>query len=134
MSLANDSLLMALGQDGFNVQDNVFIPSTQVAQSTAVPIRSSGTRVTAAPNTNNGALILPSLLTGEASGDPMRFVINDSAFSIVVFCAQGENMNGAANGSLTIPTGQAGFFFKVQNTIRGGGTTQTLDWRRAVVP
>jgi hypothetical protein len=123
MSLANDSLLMALGQDGFNVQDNIFITSAMVSQGTAVPIRSSGSRVTGAPNTNNGALILPSLLTGEAS-----------PFSIVVFCAQGENLNGSANGSLTIPSGQAGFFFKVQNTIRGGGTTQTLDWRRAVVP
>jgi hypothetical protein len=108
MSTANDSLFYNLGMDGFICQDGIGAPNAN-SQGTAWPLLSAATRVTT--SVANGSLILKSILSGEASPNPLMWVINDSPNTIKVFPASGENQNGVANAALSIPSGQSGFFF-----------------------
>ena len=54
---------------------------------------------------------LPSILSGETKGHVV--VINDTAASMNVFPATGENMNGAANASAAVPANSVAFFMLV---------------------
>src|SRR5260221_12949088 len=104
MSVANNALLNGLGITGFvNSDDDIFLPNV-TWQAAAHPVRGETVRVTAA--SANSSMRMKSIVTGEAA--PITFVINDSAFTIVVFCEVGEKLNGTLNSSLSIPTGQSG--------------------------
>jgi len=135
MSLANDSLLAALGQEGVNLSDDdIVIAAGMNTQANSYAIKGQAVRVASAPA--NGALQLKSLLSNEAPY--MWWVINDSGQTIVVFpflsTAFPEKQGGVNNAGLSIPAGQSGYGFKVSQTTRGGGATNTVDWRSAVIP
>jgi hypothetical protein len=123
-STANNALRVNLGLDGFYCLDDVTASST-TTQAGATAITAECTRVTLSPA--NGSLILRSLTTLDAP--PIVFVVNDSANTIKVYPATGENLSGTQNASLSIPSGESGIFVSVPN---GNGDTQ--DWRSAVIP
>jgi hypothetical protein len=79
-------------------------------QANATPIRSNFTRFTGAANAATNTAVLPPLLSGRGF---ISFVINDAPNPIQVFCAPGENLQGSANGSLSIPAGQSAVFIPV---------------------
>jgi hypothetical protein len=130
MSIANDSLMYVLGLLGFALDDNLRL--TQTSQALADPVRSEVNRITSA--VANGAMQLKSSLSNDAP--PVCFVLNDSAQTVKVFPATGENQGGVANASLSIPAGQGGIFIRVpvQTARAGGAVNATLDWRSAVIP
>src|SRR5260370_14997466 len=133
MSLANDSLMVALGQEGIILtEDNIILVGT--TQATAYPVRGQFVRVTT--SAAGGALQLKSILSNEAPY--MWWVINDSANSINVFpflsTSFPEKQGGVNNAALAIPAGQSGYGFKVSQTGRGGGAQNTIDWRSAPIP
>jgi hypothetical protein len=133
MSLANDSLLVALGQEGIILtEDNIVLVG--ITQATAYPFRGQLIRVTTSPA--NGALQLKSVLTNEAPY--MWWAINDSLNTIQVFpflsASFPEKQGGVNNAALVIPAGQSGYGFKVSQTGRGGGAQNTIDWRSAPIP
>jgi hypothetical protein len=129
MSTANDSLLYTLALAGFPVTDDVALSST--AQATAAPVIGDLARVVT--SVANGAMMLKSSVSGEAP--PICFVVNDSANAVKVFPFVGESLNGTANNSLSIPSGQSGVFIRVPPQIaKGGGGGGTIDWRSAVIP
>jgi hypothetical protein len=135
MSVANDALLVALGQNGFPVFDNQSAPTT--TQGTATRCIGQVTRFTASVAGGSAAAVLPSLLSEEVQG--MLFVINDTPNTMKVFPFTGETEGGVANQSLSIPTGQSGVFISVTaaKTGKGGGIAPgsfTNDWRAAVIP
>lgn len=136
MSVANDALLLTLGQNQFPVYDGL---------GSLVTTQAGATRLTGAVNravgsaagviVANGAFVLPSMLSLEADSS-MVFVVNDTSQTIKVFCAAGETLNGSSNGSLSIGTGTSGIFIRVYGASiqKGGGNTQTNDWRAANIP
>src|SRR5881394_558363 len=100
MSTTNDAVLKALRVDGY--EDDVLVAGPASAQSTATRINRRLTRCT--KSASNGSFVLPSLVTEEADQKPY-WVVNDSANTILVYCAAGETMNGSSNGNLSIVTG-----------------------------
>lgn len=124
MSTANTALVFNLAMNGYLIDDDK-VAGAANAQGTANRLLGQCNRCVSA--VANGSFILPSILSGEAAW--MVFVVNDSLNTIKVFCAAGENLNGVANASLSVPSGQAGIFIPVPNSH--GGTT---DWRSAVIP
>lgn len=137
MSIANDALLVTLGQNQFPVYDGL---------GSLVTTQAGATRLTGAVNravgtaagviVANGAFVLPSMLSLEADSS-MVFVINDTSQTIKVFPATGETNGGTLNASTSIPTGQSGIFIRVYGASvgKGGGQgTATNDWRSAVIP
>jgi len=120
MSDTNDSLRAHLGLKQHNLDDGVTAGAAS-AQAGAYAILSDATRVTAAGA--NGSLILRNILTNDAP--PTCWVLNDSAQTIKVYCSVGDNMNGVANASVSLTTGQGGVFVRVR---------KNLDWRGAAIP
>lgn len=102
--------------------DDIVLPNI-TTQAGAHPVRCEGVRVTSA--FANSSMILREGDAGTAA--PLSFIVNDSAQAVVVFCAAGETLNGATNGSLSIPASSAGYFIRVDRT-RGGP-----DWRAGVI-
>lgn len=98
-------------------------------QAGAGPVLGTVNRVTVAAA--NGAVIMPSILNGDA-GDPFVVVANESANTIQVFPFQGEKMNGVANAALTIAAGAVGIFIKVPNSLLPNDLRAGPDWRSAV--
>jgi len=133
MSVANDALLVALGQNGFTVfDDNTALNTTQA---TATRCTGQVTRFITVPA--SGAAVLPSLVSVEAQS--LVFVINDGANALAVFPFTGETRNGTLNSSLSVPSGQSAIFIKVQaaSVGKGGGIVPgsfSNDWRSAVIP
>jgi uncharacterized NAD(P)/FAD-binding protein YdhS len=127
MSTVNVNLLKALGQLGFAVLDNVE-PGPASTQATATPISAEAVRVT--KSVANGSLSLKSVLGVDAP--PMVFVINDSANTIVVYCAPANNgvnekHNGTNNANLSVAAGASAVFVRADQS--GGGP----DWRSAAI-
>lgn len=122
MTTINVALLFALGNERMPVMDVSAGPAS--AQLIAQPMLWRAVRVKEA--VANGSLVLKSILSEEAPN--YCFVINDSGQTIKVYCAAGENLNGSANASLSIPTGESAIFIPVPN--EAGGTT---DWRAAAI-
>lgn len=128
MSIANDSLLFALAQQGYTNQE---VQANATTQATAARVYSQVCRVTA--SVSNGAVVLGSLLSNEAD-NVLGWVVNDSPNSIKLFPFTGESQNGSANGSLTIATGTAAFYYKEPTTTgKGGGTQGTNNWHSSTV-
>ena len=134
MSLANDSLLAALAQEGIPVYDNA--AATGTTASTGQRLFGQAVRVTTSAGGGNGVVVLPSLLTNEAPG--MWWVINDSPNTILIApfnnTTNPEKQNGTNNQTLSVGTGTSAHGFKVTQTARGGGATNTIDWRSANIP
>lgn len=129
MSLANDSLLFALAQQGYQNQE-AQAPNT--TQATATRITGQVCRITGSAGAN-GAVVLPSLLSNEADS-ALGWVLNDSPNSIKLFPSGGESQNGVANASLTIAAGAAAFYYKEPSTTgKGGGQTGTNNWHSSSV-
>jgi hypothetical protein len=133
MSVANDALLVQLAQNGFPIVDDLAAPTS--AQGTATKCIGQVSRFTTA--VANGAAILPSLLSLEATG--LIFVVNDTPQTIKVFPFTGETEGGVANQSLSIATGTSGIFIAVTaaKTAKGGGVAPgsfSNDWRTANIP
>jgi hypothetical protein len=130
MSTTNDAMLYNLGVDAFPVVDNLAAMNAN-AQNTATPLLGAANRVVT--SVSNGSCILPSILSN-ASSNALLFVVNDSPNTIKVYPAAGENQNGVANATLSVPTGQSAIFMKVPPaTSKGGGGGGTTDWRSAVI-
>lgn len=134
-SVANDALLVALGQNGFPVLDGQV--ATATTQATATRCTGQVTRFIIVGA--SGAAVLPSLNTVEAQS--IVFVINDGANALQVFPATGETINAlAANAAFTgIAAGQSAIFIKVQaaSVGKGGGLVPgsfANNWRAAVIP
>ena len=111
MSNTNNAVLASLGINSGPFQ--VAIASAAVAgtQAAGTPIRGTAVRVL---NGGTGAsMVLPSMLSNE-DFDDFIFVINDTATTVLVFCALGETMNGSTNGSLSIAAGATGIFISRQ--------------------
>lgn len=126
MSLANQALLNSLGITNFWVtDDDIFLPNVTI-QAGAHPIRGETVRVTQA--SAGSSMLLKSVLSGDAA--PLTFVINDSAVSINVFPAVGEQNNGVTNAVLAIPAGQSGIFVRVPNNLAGSSS----GWRSVAIP
>jgi hypothetical protein len=127
--------LEALGLDGYNFGDDLFIGSgAPIVQAGAVAIKASAHRV-AKNLTANAALILRSLLSNEYGGS-LVWIVNDSTNDIRVYPFVGENLNGAANSFLTVTAGNAAVLMRIPTqTKRGGGTFGggTLDWRGVLI-
>lgn len=128
MSLSNDSLLEALGQEGYTIYDGLAAPNAS-SQNTATKLIGQACRVTT--SVANGSLILPSILSNEAS--PLVYVINDSPNAVLVYpflsSVTPEKMNTTNNASLSIPAGGWGHFIKTPaQTKKGGGTQGTINW------
>lgn len=133
--LTNDALMEVLSEDGWPMGDEIFIGAgAPVVQAGAQPVRSSCHRVIK-NGTANGALIMHAIISAEAPS--MVWIINDDPTNAIkVFCAVGDTMNGAANGSLTITAATSAVFLRVPAQIkRKGGTSGggTLDWRSSMV-
>jgi hypothetical protein len=133
MSIPNDALLVALGQEQFPVFDGQSANNT--TQGTATRCTGSVTRFTIVAS--GGAAVMPSLLTGEAG--PIAFVINDGANALSVYPFTGETRNGTLNSALSIPVGQSAIFIKVtaSQIAKGGGIVPgsfANDWRSVVIP
>ena len=125
MSLANDSLLLALANSGYTNQE-VTAPNAS-SQTTAIRVSEQVIRVIA--GVANGSVVLPSILSGETGSLPLGWVVNDSPNTIKLFSASGESMNGVLNASLSISSGAAAFYYKEPATTgKGGGTTGTTNW------
>lgn len=134
MSVANDALLVTLGQNQFPVYDG--LSSTVAVQAGATRLTGAVNRVTgSALQVANAAFILPPMASLEADSS-MVFVVNDSAQTIKVFPNTGETQNGTLNASLSIGPGTSGIFIRVYGASigKGGGNTQTNDWRSANIP
>jgi hypothetical protein len=102
------------------LQDNL-IAHVGGGQAGAAPtLRGQAHRFVQALNANDSA-VLPSLADREETAR-MVWVVNDGANALSIYCALNDTMNGAANGSLSIPAGGFGVFLKVD---------ATLDWRAA---
>lgn len=119
MSTTNTALMGHLGRMGFTVDDDKSA-GTASSQSGANALLSAASRVTVAAA--NGSLVLKSILSEEAP--PIVFVLNDSGQTIKVYAAPNDNMNGSANGSLSIADGGFGFFSRVKSTT---------DWRSGAI-
>jgi hypothetical protein len=128
MTTTDVAILQALSKPlyGF-VNDDVVAggPAAVTTQAGATPIRGAIVRVTG--GISNSSLVLPSMLTNDAPD--MIFVVNRMATNAcVVFCALGESLNGATNGSLSIAAlGFGLFLFKK----RGDSPVVVPDWRAA---
>ena len=118
MSAANLGLIYNLALLGTPLLDNQATASAGT-QAAALPVLGECVRVTS--SAASGSMILKNITTGEAS--TMTFVINDSANTIVVFCAVGETLNGTTNASLSIGAGVSGLFVFVPQKLGGP------DWR-----
>jgi hypothetical protein len=133
MTVANDALLIACGQNQFPVYDGL-VGVAVATQNAATRLTGNVNRVTKSVNT--GSFVLPQMLTGEADSS-MVFVINDSANTINIYPFVGETMQGSANATFQITTGTSGFFLRVYGASigKGGGNqTPTNDWRPASIP
>jgi hypothetical protein len=129
MSLANDSLLVAVAASGFTNQE-VTAPNT--AQGSATRVSEQVIRIIA--GVSNGAVVLPSILSGEAGSLPLGWVINDSPNTIKIFPFTGESQNGVVNQSLSVSSGAAAFYYKEPAaTGKGGGQTGTTNWHSNTV-
>lgn len=129
MSLANDSLLLALAQEGFTTQECT-APDAN-AQGKGVRVNSTVMRVVA--GVSNGSITLGSLLSNDAAS-PLGWIVNDSPNTIKLFPFTGESQNGVANASLSIATGAAAFYYKEPaSTGKGGGSTGTTNWHSSAV-
>jgi hypothetical protein len=124
MSLVNTTLKNTLYLYRFTMQDNLSAAANAV-QVGAAPIPGSASRCTLSGAAAN-SFILDRILSGEAA-DELIFMINDSANTINVFPAVGENQNGAANAGLAIAAGRSAIFVRIPND-QGGP-----DWRSAVI-
>lgn len=77
----------------------------------------NGTRLNAGMNqftvvaSAGDSALLPAILNGEAEGHVI--VINDTATSMNVFPAVGENMNSTPNASAAVPANSAAFFMLI---------------------
>jgi hypothetical protein len=134
-ALTNDAILEILSEDGWPVSDDIFIPAgAGTTQAAGLPVKGSCHRV-AGNGTATAALTLKSVKSGEAPS--MVWIINDDPTnSVKVFCAAGDSMNGAGNGSLTIAAVTAAVFARVPAQVkRKGGTSGggTLDWRASTI-
>jgi hypothetical protein len=127
MSVANDALLYNLGIDAFPVTDD------QVAGSASVGTSIIGAVFRVISSVASGVVQLKSSVSNEAQ--PLVFVINDSANTIVLKPFTGESLGGVTNGTLNIPAGQSAIAIRVPvQIVKGGGGGGTLDWRAAVIP
>lgn len=122
MSLPNTALLFNMALMATPLYDNL-LGGPASTQATALPMPGEMNRVTA--GAANQSLILRSIKSSEAS--TIVFLVNDSPGAVVVFPAVGENQNGVANASLSIPAGQSGIFVMVPNKLGGP------DWRSNVI-
>ena len=134
-ALTNDALLEILSEDAWPIGDEIFIGAgASTAQAGGVPVKGCCHRVTK-NGTANGSLVMKSITSVDAPS--MVWIINDDATNAVkVFCAAGDNMNGSANGSLTVGAASAAVFARVPAQIkRKGGSSGggSLDWRSAVI-
>ena len=133
-ALTNDALLEILSEDGWPVSDEIFIAAgAGTTQAAGFPVKGSCHRIVANA-TASAALTMRSVKSQEAPS--MVWLLNDSANTIVVFCAAGDNMNGVANASFSITAGNAAVFARVPAQVkRKGGTSGggTLDWRSALI-
>lgn len=133
MSVANDGLLLALGQNQFTINDDMVAPGT--TQAGATKCIGQVCRVTTSTASATASMILPSLLTQEAQS-PV-FVVNDSPNTVRVYPFTGETEGGVTNSALSIPAGQSGIFVKINGAAvgKGGGQTSVVnDWRVAIIP
>lgn len=133
MSVANDAMLVFLGQNQFPVYDGL-VGTVAAAQAGATRLTGTVNRVTKSIST--GSFILPQMTTGEADSAGV-WVINDSPNTINVYPFVGETMQGTANAVFQITTGTSGFFLRVYGASiqKGGGNqTPTNDWRPATNP
>jgi hypothetical protein len=124
MSLVNTTLKNTLHMYRFVMNDNLAAAGNAV-QTAATPVPGSASRCTLSGAAAN-SFILDRILSGEAA-DELIFMINDSANTINVFPAVGENQNGAANAGLAIAAGKSAIFVRISND-QGGP-----DWRSAVL-
>lgn len=123
MSLINVSLKYNLAGTAVAFVDNLVGAANNV-QAGATPLTSEVNRVTKSTASLN-SFILKSILSGDAS--VMTYVINDSANTVNVFPAVGENQNGVANAGLAVAAGASGVFCMVTNALGGP------DWRSAAI-
>jgi hypothetical protein len=122
MSLANQALLFNIALLGTPIYDNL-AGGPAAAQATALPLLGEMNRVTVAAA--NASYILKSIRSSEAS--TIVFLVNDSANSVNIYPAVGENMNGVANAAFAVPAGQSGICVLVPNKLGGP------DWRSNVI-
>jgi hypothetical protein len=132
MSAVNDALRAALPVLRISFSEDDVILNNAGTQAVAYPVRGGCVRVTKStvvnlPNNPPSAMILRQGDAGTASR--FTFVFNDSANAIIVFSAVGEKHGGVTNGSLSIPAGQCGFFFRVPRT----DPTFGQDWRGTLI-
>lgn len=133
MSVANDALLVNLGQNGFTVIDAMVASTT--TQATAAKCTDQVHRFIKVAAT--GTAVLPSLLSLEAP--TLIFVINDDAANALLVWPFGTETKNGANSALPVPAGQSAIFIAVvaAKTSKGGGIAPgsfSNDWRAAVIP
>ncbi len=126
-----------LSEDGWPVSDDIYIAAAApTSQAGGQPVKGSCHRILQAGNvgTAGASITMKSIKTFEAPS--MVWIINDSPNAVLVFCGAGDNMNGAANGSLSVGAATAAVFCRVPAQIkRKGGTVSagTLDWRASTI-
>jgi hypothetical protein len=120
MSTTTGAILGHVGRfNGWMSVENE-VPGPASAQATAVPIRGNFMRCT--QSILNGSFILKSIATRDAPN--LVLVVNDSPNAVLVYAFVGDNMNGSANGSLSVAAGSFAFFCRVDSTG---------DWRSAAI-
>jgi hypothetical protein len=124
MSLVNVTLRAKGGFNGFVLIDNLTALANNT-QTGAASLPGKMSRCTVSTGTTN-SFVMDSILSGTSTDDYVWF-INDSANSVNVFPAIGENQNGAANAVLAVAAGKAAVFVRIPND-QGGP-----DWRSAVI-
>jgi hypothetical protein len=132
----NDALMEVLSEDGWPVGDEIFIGTgAGTTQAAGIPVRGAAHRVMQlGAGTASAAVVMKSIKSQEAPS--MVWLINDSAQAVAVFCAAGDSMAGAANGSFSLTAGNAAVFCRIPAQIkRKGGTSGggTIDWRPALI-
>lgn len=136
MTVANDALLINLGQNDFPVFDDLVASAT--TQNLATKCVSQVNRFIKV--VASGAAVLPSLVSLEAPN--MIFVINDDpSDALSVFPAPGETINAlGVNAAFTgIAAGTSAIFIAVvaAKAAKGGGIVPgsfANNWRAAVIP
>jgi hypothetical protein len=133
MTVANDALLNALGNEGLQIYDNLSAPNT--TQATATKCIGQVCRFTKVAAT--GTAVLPSLVSYEAQF--LAFVINDDPTNALLVWPFGTETKNGANSALSVPAGQSAIFIAVSaaKVGRGGGFASgslVNDWRAAVIP
>lgn len=133
MSVANDALLVNLGQNGFTVVDALV--ATATTQATATKCTDQVHRFIKVAAT--GTAVLPSLLSLEAP--TLLFVINDDPTNALLVWPFGTETKNGANSAFSVTAGLSAIFIAVvaAKTAKGGGIAPgsfANDWRAALIP